>query len=219
MWENCIGCGAGLFAGGCVLRQLWPAHGGRSRAGHRASQGQRATVPAGRAPQGGPGRQAVGAPQAGRGPQGGPGGQAGPGPVPAARMGEPGSGLIRIYARPTPPTAAPAADPGSAPDDASFPAAGGPFRNMTCLSPRTTRRSRRRTWPAGAADGMAAPATPDRQAQRGHRQPGDRPRRDGRRGHLRPRRGGRPRKGQPGPGPDRPPRGRPRAVHGPRVAS
>jgi hypothetical protein len=151
MWENCVGCGEGLFAGDAFCGNCGRAIAVTGGPGTAPAQEQRATVPAGRAPQGGPGRQSVGAPQGGlarqdgrgrqdgraaqagaaapdgRGRQAGARSPAGPGPVPAARIGEPDSGLIRIYAKPTPPTAPPAADPGPGPDDALFPTASLPF--------------------------------------------------------------------------------------------
>jgi hypothetical protein len=156
MWENCVGCGEGLFAGDAFCGNCGRATAATAGPSTGPAQEQRATVAAGRAPQGGSGRRSVGAPPGGRGlpdgrgpqdgrglpdgrvapagaapdgrgPQAGATSPAGSGPVPAARIGEPGSGLIRIYAKPTPPTAPAAAGPGPAPDDALFPTASLPF--------------------------------------------------------------------------------------------
>ncbi len=85
MWDKCVGCGEGLFAGDAFCGNCGRPT--KAAAGREAPAEPR-EVPAARlsrAPQ-----QAA---------------------VPAARTGDPGSGLIRIYAKPAPPTGGPVAAP------------------------------------------------------------------------------------------------------------
>ena len=99
MWENCVGCGEGLFAGDAFCGNC-----GRPTKTAGGPAGREAT---GEQPGGQPGAPSgVPAARGDRGPQ--------QTAVPPARAGEPGSGLIRIYAKPTPPTAEPVTDPAPA---------------------------------------------------------------------------------------------------------
>ena len=85
MWDKCVGCGEGLFAGDAFCGNC-----GRptKAAAGREAPAEPPEVPAARLSR---------APQQTA--------------VPAARVGDPGSGLIRIYAKPAPPTAEPVTAP------------------------------------------------------------------------------------------------------------
>ena len=108
MWENCVGCGEGLFAGdafcGNCGRPTKAAGGPAGREAAGVQPGVQPGTPAGAQP----GTQSTRGAQAPRQTA-----------VPPARVGEPGSGLIRIYAKPTPPTAEPVTDPGPVPQAAA----------------------------------------------------------------------------------------------------
>ncbi len=84
MWENCVGCGEGLFAGDAFCGNCGRATKAAAGPGGREAPGEPPEIPAAR------GSRALRQ-----------------GAVPPARPGQPGSGLIRIYAKPTPPTADP----------------------------------------------------------------------------------------------------------------
>jgi len=100
MWENCVGCGEGLFAGDAFCGNCGrPTKSAGGPAGREAAGEQPGAHPA--AQSGAPAARGTRAPQQTA--------------VPPARVGEPGSGLIRIYAKPTPPTAEPVTDPAPAP--------------------------------------------------------------------------------------------------------
>ncbi len=100
MWENCVGCGEGLFAGDAFCGNCGrPTTTAGGPAGRGASGEQPGVHPG--AQSRAPAARGARAPQQTA--------------VPPARVGEPGSGLIRIYAKPTPPTAEPVTDPAPAP--------------------------------------------------------------------------------------------------------
>ena len=141
MWDKCVGCGEGLFTGDAFCGNCGRPTKAAAGPGGREAPGELREVPAARGP---------GAPQ-----------QAA---VPPARMGEPGSGLIRIYARPTPPMAEPvtasATDPAPAPRSAADSARPGEASTLISLADPGPAATGLLSFPGSAAPTPASTVVP-----------------------------------------------------------
>jgi hypothetical protein len=143
MWDKCVGCGEGLFTGDGFCGNCGRPTKAADGPGGREAPGE---------PPEGPAAHGSRAPQQSA--------------VPPARLGEPGSGLIRIYARPTPPTAGAAAatDPAPVAQAATDRAGRGEAGPLFCLADPGPAAAGPGSFPGSAAPAPAGPVVPQAEA-------------------------------------------------------